>query len=90
MERQTFYNIEMLTPPQVDLIKAGLGALTKRVKDRIKHNERHPENPNQQKHINSNTARLQRIKELQDIFSKESLIGLHNVDFIEIYGASRE
>ena len=47
-----------------DLLCAGLGALSKRVKDRIKNNDKYPDRPNSAKHKAHNEARLQVIEAL--------------------------
>lgn len=61
------YALEHFTkcpPHQVDLLCAGLGALSKRVKDRIKNNDKYPDRPNSAKHKAHNEARLQEIETL--------------------------
>lgn len=54
-----------LTPPQVDLLRAGLGALTKKVNDRIKNSRKNLDHrPNATKHLAHNELRLQEIEAL--------------------------
>lgn len=52
------------TAGELDNIRAGLGALRKRITDRIKHNEKYIDRPNSPRHIENQRRRLERVDDL--------------------------
>ncbi|MBR0281265.1 MAG: hypothetical protein IJQ81_06700 [Oscillibacter sp.] len=54
------YELEF-TAGEIETLCAGLGALSKRIRDRIKYNTKHTENPNSPRHLEHNTRRLEKV-----------------------------
>lgn len=59
-----------LTAAELDDIRAGLGALRKKITDRIKNNEKNIDRPGSSRHLEYNRRRLERIDALLDIMIK--------------------